>query len=46
MSNEQIATAQDIQAQHRLKPVVDDGAKIEQYVATKIKHTEIKNKEK
>lgn len=44
MSQEQLQSAQMIQSKHRLKPVIDDGEKIETLVAKTIKNTEIKNK--
>ena len=46
MSSEQKASAEVMQAQHRLKPVADEGAITERHVANQIKHTEIKIKEK
>ena len=46
MSTEQLASAQAIQAEHRLRPVVTEGSNIENDVSHAIKTTEIKNKEK
>lgn len=46
MSSEQLASAQAIQVEHRLRPVVTEGGNIENDVAHAIKTTEIKNKEK
>lgn len=46
MSSEQMVTAGDLQAKHRLKPVVNQGVKVEKVVANQIKHTKIKNGEK
>ena len=46
MSSEQKASAEVMQAQHRLKPVAEEGAITERHVANQIKHTEIKIKEK
>lgn len=46
MTPEQLAAARDLQTPQRPKQVVEEGAKVEQYAARKIKHTEIKNKEK
>jgi len=44
MNQEQLKSAKVIQENHRLKPIVDDGEKIEILVAKTIKNTEIKNK--
>ena len=46
MSAEQLASAEVIQAEHRLRPIVTEGGKIENDVSHAIKTTEIKNKEK
>lgn len=46
MSTDQLSEASTAQSEHRLKPISQDGVKIEKYVAQKIKTTDIKNKEK
>ena len=46
ISSEQMAAAESLHAHHQVEPVVDEGVKIDNYVASQIKHTKIKLKEK